>query len=172
MQEKNKKNFTALGKRLRFFRVQAKTSQAKLADKLGFAAPVVISRFERGQRLPSAETLIKLADLYDVDLHWLITGKPSPGTAKAVRVLKPFVYGHLSEINQKIQTLETERRKLQGRGASTRHTLCIDKSLSLDKIQDAQRLEEIEDELESGHIYYKAVMDALNKVLKPLGEKL
>ncbi len=85
MQAKNKKNLTGLGERLKASRERLGLNQSKLAAQLNFSSPTVVSRFERGERLPSTETLIRLAELHDIDLHWLLTGKPAPTAQEAAK---------------------------------------------------------------------------------------
>ncbi len=59
-----------------------------MAKRLGFnsAEPVIL--FEGDDRLPSAETLIKIAEVFNVDLHELLTGKPTPSLAKEIEALR------------------------------------------------------------------------------------
>jgi transcriptional regulator with XRE-family HTH domain len=78
MQEENKKNFIAFGERLRFVREKLGLTQSEFASKLGFANYKAIGRFERGERLPNIEAIIRLVNLGNFNLHWLVTGKPSP----------------------------------------------------------------------------------------------
>lgn len=73
------KNFSsAFGERFRFLREKLGLNQAELAAKLGYITYQVIGRFERGERLPSVEALLRFVNLGNFNLHWLITGKPSP----------------------------------------------------------------------------------------------
>lgn len=78
MQEKNKKFFEEFGERLRFIREKLGLSQKEFAAKLGFASYKAIGKFEKGERMPNAEALVFLTNLGPYNLHWLITGKPSP----------------------------------------------------------------------------------------------
>ena len=77
MKAKNKKIFT-FGQRLRFLREKVGLTQTKFAEKLGFRTYHVVGRLERDERLPNVETLLKLHEICDVNLHWLITGTQSP----------------------------------------------------------------------------------------------
>ncbi|MGD0077210.1 MAG: helix-turn-helix transcriptional regulator [Sedimentisphaerales bacterium] len=73
------KNFSsAFGERFRFLREKLGLNQAELAAKLGYITYQVIGRFERGERLPNIEALMQFVNLGNFNLHWLITGKPSP----------------------------------------------------------------------------------------------
>ncbi len=60
-----------IGKRLLTLRKQTNLSQAKLGDML-YVSHQAISRWERGETLPSIDTLIKLSQLYEKRLDWLL----------------------------------------------------------------------------------------------------
>lgn len=70
--------FPAFGKRFEFLRKKLNLNQSELAAKLGYATYQAIGRFERGERLPNIKALAQFANLGNFNLHWLITGKPSP----------------------------------------------------------------------------------------------
>ncbi len=112
-QEENKKNFDTLGQRFRHCRETTKCTQAEFAAQLGFSTSGVVSRFERDERLPSAETLIKLAELYETDLHWLLTGQPCPALKNVVLQLQPFISGILADISQQIKAAQIHLVELQ-----------------------------------------------------------
>lgn len=38
--------------------------------------------------LPSVEVLVKMAEVYPIDLHWLLTGKPCPGMSLELQALR------------------------------------------------------------------------------------
>lgn len=62
------------GKRLENLREKSGYTKKEVSYKLGFTANVYGS-YERGDRRPSLETIIELADIYDVSLDYLIRGK-------------------------------------------------------------------------------------------------
>lgn len=62
------------GRRLENLREKNGYTKKEISYKLGFTANVYGS-YERGDRRPSLETIIKLAELYDVSLDYLIRGK-------------------------------------------------------------------------------------------------
>ncbi len=64
-----------LGKRIRFIREKKSWNQSELANKLGLESAVAISKYESDQREPDISKLIKLSELGEVDLNWLLTGK-------------------------------------------------------------------------------------------------
>lgn len=72
----------ALGERLRTAREMAGLSQGQVAKRLGLHRPSV-SEMEAGRRRVSAEELADLADLYAVDLSWLVGGESVPDEHQA-----------------------------------------------------------------------------------------
>lgn len=56
---------------LKYLRVRDNLSQAELADKLGVAKST-ISMYEVGKREPDFETLEAIADLFNVDMNFLL----------------------------------------------------------------------------------------------------
>ena len=69
------KNF--FSERLRKVRIQNKTSQQNLADYLQISKQAV-SMMERGQRAPSVEILVALADYFNVSLDYLVGRSDNP----------------------------------------------------------------------------------------------
>lgn len=63
-----------IGKRFRLIRERIGITQAELGEKLGILSQHV-SKYERGETVPTWENLIKLTDSYDVNINWLLTGK-------------------------------------------------------------------------------------------------
>ena len=103
---------TNLGYRIQAVRKDSKLSQSDFAYRLGLSSPTVISRFERNERQPSIETLLKLSNLFGTDLHWLITGDPSPKTIEIVSRLLPYVYSKSSKVSSQILDLEKKADEL------------------------------------------------------------
>lgn len=60
-----------LFKRIKKLRKEKKWSQLDLADKIGVGSHV-ISRYENGRITPSAESIIKLAEAFDVSTDYLL----------------------------------------------------------------------------------------------------
>ena len=67
----------ALGERIRELRNGRGWSQRELARKVGAASKSVISYYELGERFPSYETLIRLADVFNVSTDFLLRGTDS-----------------------------------------------------------------------------------------------
>jgi transcriptional regulator with XRE-family HTH domain len=65
-----------LGERIRQLRKEAGLSQAELAEKIG-ADPGRVSRYEAGRITPSAEALVRLAEMLNISIdHLLVDGIP------------------------------------------------------------------------------------------------
>ena len=65
-----------LGERIRQLRKEAQLSQAELAEKIAVDAGRV-SRYEAGRITPSAEALVRLAEVLNVSIdHLLVDGIP------------------------------------------------------------------------------------------------
>lgn len=64
----------SFGKRLENLRESHDYTKKDVSLKLGFTANVY-GAYERGERRPTLETLIKLADMFDTSLDYLIRGK-------------------------------------------------------------------------------------------------
>jgi transcriptional regulator with XRE-family HTH domain len=66
----------ALSERLKTSRENKNFKQNKIAELLDIHNST-LAKYESGDREPDSNTLIRLADLYEVSLEWLITGKSS-----------------------------------------------------------------------------------------------
>ena len=60
---------------LKHIRMEQGVTQKAVADYLG-CSPVVYSRYENGERMPSLDILIKLADYFRVTVDYLV-GRPA-----------------------------------------------------------------------------------------------
>lgn len=188
--QENITNRQLFSERFHNLRKQLKLSQRGLSEKLGFSANTQISKIENAKSEPTVEVLRRLAKIeqpnVSIDIHELVTGEPSPGTEKAIRILKPFAHAHLSEINAKIQKLTDEISKLRARGAVDPELITLDlifkdrnteqkettetnllplhdSSTVIQKIKDSERLKECQDELEDVQLYYKTVLDVISE---------
>ena len=65
--------------RLCELRKNSKLSQEQLAEKLGISRQAV-SKWERGEASPDTDNLIALADVYDVSIDEILTGKSRAGS--------------------------------------------------------------------------------------------
>ena len=62
------------GKKLRNLRKKVGLTQANLAKKLGIS-PSTVGMYEQGRREPDSAMLIKIADLFDVSVDYLVNFK-------------------------------------------------------------------------------------------------
>lgn len=74
-----------IGRRL--VQVRLPDTQEEYAQRLNIHVNT-LARYERGERLPAADFLRRLAS-HGVDLHWLLTGTAQPAAAGAVAELQP-----------------------------------------------------------------------------------
>lgn len=72
---------TVLGKRIRYLRQQADLTQAQLGKLLGCSSSTV-SLYEGGQRSPDTTMLVRLADVFDVSVDYLL-GRVSDPTRQS-----------------------------------------------------------------------------------------
>ena len=63
-----------LGNRIRQLRAERGWSQRELARRVGVSSKSVISYYELGERFPSYEVLIKLANVFGVTTDYLLQG--------------------------------------------------------------------------------------------------
>ncbi|QEO08484.1 helix-turn-helix transcriptional regulator [Bacillus paralicheniformis] len=66
--------------RLKYLRQKAGFTQKFVAQKIGVKNNT-LSSYESGKRQPDYETTKKLADLYDVSIDFLLTGKEHEGSS-------------------------------------------------------------------------------------------
>ncbi len=62
---------TVLGKRIRYLRQQANLTQVQLGKLLGCSSSTV-SLYEGGQRSPDTTMLVRIADVFDVSVDYLL----------------------------------------------------------------------------------------------------
>jgi len=62
--------------RLKQIRVAINLQQGEFADKLGIHQQQ-LSKYERGENKPSYDFFIKLGEIFNVNINWLLTGQGS-----------------------------------------------------------------------------------------------
>lgn len=82
--------------RLQKIRKKLKLSQEEIADETNITYRAYTS-YERGDRKPSFEFLVKLVEKYNVNLNWLIVGKGEMFNAPQYEDVKDEI---LNEVNQ------------------------------------------------------------------------
>lgn len=88
----------SLGQRLKFARERKNLKQLEVAKKTGINNKT-LSGYEHGRAEPDFDTLLKLAELYEVDIHWII-GKKQVEDENLQNIIDSFDL--LSESKQKI----------------------------------------------------------------------
>ena len=68
---------------LKKLRKDNKLTQKQLADKLGVAR-TTLANYEQGTRFPDKETLLLIADFFDVSLDYLVGRSPADKIKKAI----------------------------------------------------------------------------------------
>ncbi|WP_094603395.1 hypothetical protein SPSIL_014330 [Sporomusa silvacetica DSM 10669] len=64
--------------RLRHLRTDRKVSMQKLAEEIGLKNKGTIGQFETEKTVPSADTLISLADYFNVSIDYLVGRSDNP----------------------------------------------------------------------------------------------
>ena len=71
--------FVPIGERIRALRSERGWSQDELATKISAAGAHQISRYENGKITPATETVVRLAEVFDVSIDYLRLTKPRAG---------------------------------------------------------------------------------------------
>lgn len=87
------------GERLKDLRIQKDMTQEDVAGKL-FVTKQAVSRWENGNCLPDVATLGKLAEIFDVNIDYLLTGNDNVKIEKEI------------EIVEKEKIVEVEKEKI------------------------------------------------------------
>lgn len=74
-----------VGKNIRILRTRKKMTQDALAEKL-FVSNQTVSNYETGKTRPDIDTLVKIADIMEVDVNVLIHGMPSQENTRNARI--------------------------------------------------------------------------------------
>lgn len=105
--------YEKFSERLQIARKKAGLSQAALAEKLDLVGHAQISRYESGKSFPDVKILANIADILSIDLHWLITGQPSPDLIALATNLKSCIKEHLTDLGLSIQGYENDLIQLR-----------------------------------------------------------
>jgi len=81
------------GERLRAKRRELKISPDEFAAQIGFNGPEAVLFLESGAMDPTADALIKMAKVYRIDIHELLTGEPGPAAAIELEALQEIKRG-------------------------------------------------------------------------------
>ena len=89
-----------LGVRIAVLRRGAGWSQAELARQLG-VSPSAVGMYEQGRRQPSADLLVKLAELFQVSTDFLLTGRSE--TPRETAVIRDAATLTLADADRKLR---------------------------------------------------------------------
>ncbi|SEM38576.1 Helix-turn-helix domain-containing protein [Butyrivibrio sp. ob235] len=93
------KEDNSLGDRLRKLREDKKLRQVDLAKLFHISNPNVISMYEKENRIPTTEIILKYSELFMVSTDWILKGN----NCKSVGVLKGY---RCDEMLQKFSSIE------------------------------------------------------------------
>lgn len=160
---KKSDNNGTFGERLYLLRKKRGLRQDELSKKLGYKTAATVSNAEKDKGPLDQFTLAKIADILNVDLHWLITGQPSPGTGKmadlfidSTKKIAPYLGDHLARLlEQKVVLLETRNAYADIINPTPQHKATLEKANS-----DLEKL--------AGFI--KETLEVINWIEKPFGD--
>jgi len=95
------------GDRLRLCRKKRGFTQAELAKKIHIGGHAPVSRYESGKSVPDLNVLIEIEKTLHIDLHELITGKPSPKLMQALELLSPSINERIDKISERSSVLHS-----------------------------------------------------------------
>lgn len=121
-----------------------------ISRKIGCSRSL-LSKYLSGDLPEIIRILSNLGEEYPIDLHWLLTGNPSPGAAEVSKELMPFIYDNLIKTLFKIAQLENTLKELQTKG------------------QDVARIQNFVDELKKLQEYFIYFSDTIGKIQKKYG---
>lgn len=90
-----------LGSRIALLRRSVGWSQSELARKIGVSASAM-GMYEQGRREPSSETLVQLAEIFEVSTDYLLTGQPQNPQEDAVG--QAALKRALPEVDKRLRT--------------------------------------------------------------------
>jgi len=116
-QDKKKLATSTLGGRLKAFRVEQKLDTSVFAHQIGLSSQIPIVMIEGGDSLPDVKTLMNLADKFEIDLHELITGEPSPALTLELEGMRKVKHQYrllASGIQTQMDSLVQLQKKVKG----------------------------------------------------------
>lgn len=105
---------TNIGDRIKKSRKDAGLSQSDFAASIGVTQGF-LSGLEKGRYQPTADTLICIANIYQVDAAWLLTGKESESKKPAdreTRIINRMLEGMTDEQKADVRKYAEEKKLL------------------------------------------------------------
>lgn len=103
---------TTIGERIKKLRKDAGFSQAKFSTTLGLTQSF-LSGLEKGRYQPTVALLIRVANIYKPDAHWLLTGESSTSEAHKVDIEEGPTFDKISESILLVLRQMPEEKKLK-----------------------------------------------------------
>lgn len=94
-------DYVSMGGRIRRLRKERHVTQSQLAELLDIS-PAFMGHIERGTRVPSVDTLVRIADVLDVTLDVIVRGE-APSTQPLSETVEPR---RVQKLNDVIRTLD------------------------------------------------------------------
>lgn len=102
----------SLKDRIIFARSSSGISQMKLAENLDIHV-TTLNKYERGKRVPDANTLNRIAGVTGCPAGWLLTGEGDMGGKPIEDEAKKVTTKYISMLEQSIKKLEKENEELK-----------------------------------------------------------
>jgi transcriptional regulator with XRE-family HTH domain len=111
MQEKNTKispDRKLFSENLRKLRKDKKLSIRQLSVLLGFSSTTQVWKYEKGISEPSLDVLLRLSEIFSVDLHRLIRNEDSPAIIEIKKQLKALCMHYLHSLSTELLDIANE----------------------------------------------------------------
>lgn len=114
--QKNNKIYHSFGSRLFKVRKDKGLSQKEFAELLGYKRHTTVSNLEADRAAPDIKTLVKIAEILNIDLHWLITGEnfnPQKRIESRFKELYTNLLNEFNDAQETVRHLESKRQSGQ-----------------------------------------------------------
>ncbi len=111
--KKNNAKSINFGERLKQVRKDKGLSQSELAEKMGYKQSATISNLEINKSTPDINTLKKLSEILEVDLHWLITGDIYREYKLKFMQLYSYINKEIGDLSQQNHRLAAEIAEIE-----------------------------------------------------------
>jgi transcriptional regulator with XRE-family HTH domain len=90
---KKNTSLAEIGERIRKKRKEMNIRQKEMAEALGIV-PAYLSEIENGKGNPGPDLFVKLASIFNIDLHYLFLGDENPPTGTVMSTVTPTIDLH------------------------------------------------------------------------------